>query len=64
MPVPMTLAYLDAGAGAALAAVVASGAVGARALIGSAKGKVKRKLARGSEADAGTERSVAPESGG
>ena len=36
------LAYLDAGAGAALAAAIASGAVGARALLGSAKGKLRR----------------------
>jgi len=37
------LAYLDAGTGAALAAVVASGAVGARAVLASAKGKFRRK---------------------
>lgn len=40
------LAYLDAGTGAALAAVVASGAVGARAVLGSAKGKFRRKSGR------------------
>lgn len=49
---PTTLAYLDAGTGAALAAVVASGAVGARAVLGSAKGKLRRKLAKASDADA------------
>ncbi|HWJ98634.1 MAG TPA: hypothetical protein VNQ33_10775 [Acidimicrobiales bacterium] len=46
------LAYLDAGTGAALAAVVASGAVGARALFGNAKTKVGRKIGRGGSANA------------
>lgn len=42
------IAYLDAGTGAAIAAVVASGAVGVRAVFGSAKDKVQRKLGRAS----------------
>lgn len=50
----ITLAYLDAGTGAALAAVVASGAVGARAILGNAKGKVRRKLGKAREADTET----------
>lgn len=56
------LAYLDAGTGAALAAVVASGAVGARALLGNARAKVSRKR-RGEAAAAETaETEVSPES--
>ena len=57
------LAYLDAGTGAAIAAVVASGAVGGRAVLGSAKGKVRRKLGGAGEApaaDAAAEPGPAP----
>lgn len=43
-------AYLDAGAGAALAALIASGAVGARAVLGATKDKLRR---RGGDADGG-----------
>ncbi|MEZ5138339.1 MAG: hypothetical protein R2702_18870 [Acidimicrobiales bacterium] len=39
-------AYLDAGAGAALAAVLASGAVGVRAVLGSKMDKVRRRGGR------------------
>lgn len=45
MPIP-TIAYLDAGAGAALAAVIASGAVGARVALGSAREKLRRGRGR------------------
>lgn len=51
----IVVAYLDAGTGAAIAAVVASGAVGVRAVLGSAKDKVRRKGRR--DAD---EQTVAP----
>lgn len=40
------LAYLDAGAGAAVAAVIASGAVGVRAVLGSTKDKLRRRAGR------------------
>lgn len=43
------LAYLDAGTGAALAAVIASGAVGGRALLANAKGKFRRRPEPGAE---------------
>jgi hypothetical protein len=39
---PSTYAYLDAGSGAAIAAVIASGAVGLRAVVGNATSKLRR----------------------
>ena len=40
------LAYLDAGSGAALATVIASGAVGASALLGNTRRRLAEKLGR------------------
>ncbi len=37
-----TFAYLDAGSGAAIAAVIASGAVGLRVVVGNATSKLRR----------------------
>lgn len=42
MSTPVALAYLDAGAGAAIAAAIASGAVGARALMSTAVTRMRR----------------------
>jgi hypothetical protein len=42
----MSLAYLDAGAGAMLATVIASGAVGASAVLGSARRRVRDRIGR------------------
>jgi hypothetical protein len=53
------LAYLDAGSGAALATLLASGAVGASAVWGTARRKLRGKLARTSEHDA-ADHAVAP----
>ena len=43
------LAYLDAGSGAALATVIASGAVGASALLGNTRRRLAEKLGRARE---------------
>ncbi|MBX3284540.1 MAG: hypothetical protein R2746_02975 [Acidimicrobiales bacterium] len=46
MTTSTVLAYLDAGSGAALAAVVASGAVGARVVVSNVAAKFRRRSAR------------------
>ena len=55
---PAVAAYLDAGTGAAIAAVVASGAVGVRAVLVGAKDRFRRKT------EHPTGESVAPLGGG
>ena len=45
-------AYLDAGSGAALATLIASGAVGASAVLGTARQRLRARLGRGEVASA------------
>lgn len=58
MSIHPVLAYLDAGSGAAIAAVVASGAVGARVVASNVMAKFRRRSAAGPE-----ESASAPETG-
>jgi hypothetical protein len=54
------LAYLDAGSGAALATLLASGAVGASAVWGTARRKLRGKLARTNDERDAADHAVAP----
>lgn len=56
---PAVAAYLDAGTGAAIAAVVASGAVGMRAVLVGAKDRLRRNAGRPA-----ADETVAPLGGG